>query len=171
MGTARAAALILLVSSFVSNPSAQRAGRASADRDLPISMRPATLGDQIDTLAGRSVRLPYSRVVGVLDPRVFVIDSQTKLPPVVGNRSRVLVFIDTGSLRVEPAVLVGSTITVSGIARTLLGMQMGREVSWPPALTREAVEHLEIRAAVLAKSVTTVEGIDLVQSLRQTPTR
>ena len=46
MGTARAAALILLVSSFVSNPSAQRAGRASADRDLPISMRPATLGDQ-----------------------------------------------------------------------------------------------------------------------------
>jgi len=171
MGTPRATALILLVSSFVSNPSAQRAGRASADRDLPISMRPATLGDQIDTLAGRSVRLPYSRVVGVLDPRVFVIDSQTKLPPVVGNRSRVLVFIDTGSLRVEPAVLVGSTITVSGIARTLLGMQMGREVSWPPALTREAVEHLEIRAAVLAKSVTTVEGIDLVQSLRQTPTR
>jgi hypothetical protein len=165
MGTARAAALILLVSSFVSNPSAQRGGRASVDRDLPISMRPATLGDQIDTLAGRSVRLPYSRVVGVLDPRVFVIDSQTKLPPVVGNRSRVLVFIDTGSLRVEPAVLVGSTVTVSGIARTLLGMQVGREVSWPPTLTREAVEHLEIRAAVLAKSVTTAEGIDLVRSL------
>jgi hypothetical protein len=162
MRRASSAALILLVSSVVSSAGAQR-GRALANNELPISVRPATLGDQIDTLAGRSVRLPYARVVGVFDPRVFLIDSQTTMPPVERNRSRVLVFIDTGSLRVDPAMLVGSTVIVSGIARTLLGMQVSHEVAWPPVLTRDEVQHLEIRAALLAKSVTTVEGIDLVQ--------
>jgi hypothetical protein len=163
MGRALAAA-VLLVSSLMGGASAQRAGRAPADSDLPIPVRPAALGDSIDTLAGRSVRLAYARVVGVMAPRVFLVDSQTRLPPVVGQRSRVLVFIDTGSLRVEPAMLVGSTVTVLGIARTLLGMQVSHEVEWPPALTREAIDHLEIRAAVLARSVTTAEGIDLLQS-------
>jgi hypothetical protein len=47
------------------------------------------------------------------------------------------------------------------VARTLLGLQVTREVSWPEGLTPEAVQRLEVRAAVLATSVQTAEGIEL----------
>lgn len=126
----------------------------------PIATRPGTLADHVDSLAGRFVRMSNARVVGVFDPRVFLVDSQTRLPPLI-DRSRVLVFIDAAALRVDAASLVASTVTVSGVVRTLLGMHVTREVPWPPALTRDLVEHLEIRAAVLARSVQTADGVDL----------
>jgi hypothetical protein len=50
---------------------------------------------------------------------------------------------------------------VEGIARTLLGMQVTGEVPWPARLDRETVERLEIRAAILATSVHTADGIEL----------
>jgi hypothetical protein len=138
--------------------------------EFPIAVRPGTLGDHINTLAGHSVRLPSALIVGVFDPRVFLIETETRLRPLRGNRSRVVVLIETGTLRLDPAWLVASTVTVSGIARTLLGVQVTREVPWPPALTRSALERLDIRAAVLAQSVTTVEGDDLlVRSLSLEP--
>jgi hypothetical protein len=61
---------------------------------------------------------------------------------------------------------------VTGVARTLLGVQVTAEVPWPPELTPEVVKRLEIRAAILATSVQTAEGIELTdrpasnQSLR-----
>lgn len=129
--------------------------------DRGIAMRPGALAGLIDTLAGGQVRLIGARVVGVFAPQVFLVESQTPLRPIV-ERSRVLVLIEAGNLRVDAAHLVASTVTVSGVARTLLGMQVSREVPWPPALTREAIERLEIRAAVLARSVRTPEGVDLL---------
>jgi hypothetical protein len=53
-------------------------------------------------------------------------------------------------------------VTVSGVARTLLGMQANHDVPWPAVLTRDAIKRLEVKAAVLARSVRTPEGIDLV---------
>jgi hypothetical protein len=97
----------------------------------------------------------------VFEPRVFLIETQTALRPAIGNRDRVLVFVEHGALRVAAESLVASTVTVSGIARTLLGMQVTQEVPWPAVLTRKAVERLEIRVAVLADSVETSEGVDL----------
>jgi hypothetical protein len=126
-----------------------------------ITVPPATLAVFIQSLAGHSVRVPNARVVGVFTPRVFLIDSQSLLYPVVGNRSRVLVFIQEGTLRVTPESLVASIVTVSGTARTLLGMQTTRDVPWPASLNRSLVERLEIHAALLAKSVQTAEGVDL----------
>ena len=117
-----------------------------------------------DALAGGSVRLLRARVVGVFAPRVFLIETQTSLLPAI-KRDRVLVFIESGSLRVDPAVLVASTVTVSGVARTLLGIRTNYDVPWPAALTQDTVKHLDIKAAVLAKSVRTPEGIDLVTRL------
>lgn len=128
---------------------------------LALAIRPGMLAYHIDTLAGQSVRVPYARVIGVFEPNVFLVDSQAQLAPLVGNRARVLVFIDGAKLRVAPALLVGSTVTISGVARTLLGMQVSREVPWPIVLTRHEVEHLEIKAAILAKSVKTPDGIEL----------
>jgi hypothetical protein len=128
---------------------------------LPILVRPSTLAAQIAELAGHTVRVPYSRVVGVLNPRAFLIDTATRLPPLPGNRARVLVLIEPGPLRVSPAVVVSQTVTVLGVARTLLAMQVAREVPWPPELEPNAIDKLEIRAAVLATSVQTPEGIEL----------
>ena len=92
---------------------------------------------------------------------MFLVETQVSLRPII-ERDRVLVFIESGMLRVDPAVLVASTVTVSGVARTLLGMQANHDVPWPPVLTRDEVKRLEIKAAVLARSVRTPEGIDLV---------
>jgi hypothetical protein len=163
------AALLVLIGGPAIHLPAQPASRLAAQErpnartpEFPIALRPGTLGDQIDTLAGHSVRLASARVVGVFDPRVFLIETETRMRPLPGNRSRVVVLIQTGTLRLDPAQLVASPVTVSGIARTLLGVQVTREVPWPPALTRSALERLEIRAAVLAQSVTTAEGNDLL---------
>jgi hypothetical protein len=128
---------------------------------LALAIRPGMLAYHIDTLAGQAVRVPYARVIGVFEPNVFLIDSQAQLAPLVGNRARVLVLIDGGKLRVAPALLVGSTVTISGVARTLLGMQVSREVPWPAVLTRHEIEHLEIKAAILARSVKTPDGVEL----------
>jgi hypothetical protein len=128
---------------------------------MPILVRPSTLASQIAELAGHAVRVPYSRVVGVFNPRAFLIDTATRLPALPGHRARVLVLIEPGPLRVSPAVVVSSTVTVLGVARTLLGMQVAREVPWPAELQPNAINKLEIRAAVLATSVQTPEGIEL----------
>jgi hypothetical protein len=133
----------------------------SAAADSPLLVRPFLLAAQIGELAGLNVKVPYARVVGVFSPRVFLIDTATRIPPLPGNRARVLVFVDEGQLRVPPAMVVASTVTVSGVARTLLGMQVSREVGWPPELTPEQVSRLEIKAAILAASVTTADGVEL----------
>ena len=142
-------------------PALQQEERFDIRNEFPITVRPGTLASLVDSLAGGSVRLPYARVVGVFDRHVFLIETQTSLLPII-QRNRVLVFIESGELRVDPATLVASTVTVSGVARTLLGMQANHDVPWPAALTRDAVKRLEVKAAVLARSVRTPEGIDLV---------
>jgi hypothetical protein len=135
---------------------------ARAD-DVAILVRPGTLASQIGDLAGHTVRVPYARVVGVFNPRVFLIDSAMRMPPIPGNRGRVLVFVEPGTLSVSPKMIVASTVTVFGVARTLLGMQASREVPWPVEVPPEAVERLEIRAAVLASSVRTPDGVELIR--------
>jgi hypothetical protein len=148
------------------SPNAAAIQAAPAERfelhnEFPLTMHPEMLAALADALAGGSVQLPRARVVGVFSPRVFLIETQTSMLPAI-QRDRVLVFIESGSLRVDPAVLVASTVTVSGVARTLLGMRTNYDVPWPAALTQDAVKHLDIKAAVLARSVRTPEGIDLV---------
>jgi len=149
---------------------AQQTARPSATRinEPPVVVRPGTLADHLNSLGGRFVRMWNARVVGVYDPRVFLVDPQNALPPLV-DRSRVLVFIDTGTLRVDPESLVGSTVMVSGVVRTLLGIKVTREVPWPAAVTRQMVEHLDIRAAFLARSVQTADGVELTAPLSTPP--
>ena len=89
--------------------------RFELHKEFPLTMHPEMLAAMADTLAGGSVRLLRARVVGVFGPRVFLIETQTSLLPAI-KRDRVLVFIESGSLRVDPAVLVASTVTVSGVA-------------------------------------------------------
>lgn len=142
------------------------AGQASVDRDaypepMPVRLRPAMLAASIEQLAGQTVVVTGARAVGMFGPRALVIDTVTRLAPVQEPRGRILVLVEDGQFHVSPELLVGSTVRVVGVARTVLGMQVTREVPWPTELDRERIKRLDIQAAVLATSVQTPEGTEL----------
>jgi hypothetical protein len=133
--------------------------QASSKRE--ITVRPEALASLIEELAGFTVRVPYARVVGLFDSRSFLVDSAMRLRPSPGHRDRILVLVDDAALRVPAETLVASTVTVEGVARTLLGMQVTREAPWPSLLDPDRLKRLDVRAAVLATSVRTAEGVEL----------
>jgi hypothetical protein len=144
-------------------------GNTQSERRLEsvrITVRPATLADGINELAGQRVKILNARVVGVLEPRAFLIESATRHETLLGFRDRVLVIPDATGLRVSQEALVGSTVVILGVARTLLGVRVSPELPWPAKLTPELIERLEVRAAVLASSVQTPEGIELTDGPR-----
>lgn len=130
---------------------------------VPIRMHPGGLAELIDELGGQRVTLHRARVLVVLNPRAILIESASPLAPIVGNLDRLLVLVHEGTLGVDPGLIVGSNVNVLGVARTLLGMQVSREIPWPIQLTPEIVKRFEIRAAVLASSVQTADGVELTQ--------
>jgi hypothetical protein len=162
----RKAAWILILVGVVGANVALR-GQSDSRQAITVTVRPATLADTIEELAGYSVKVPYARIVGVLNPRAIVIDSAASLRPPLGNRDRLLVLVDGRALAVPPTLVVGSTVTIVGIARTLLGLQVGHEVPWPAELRPDVVKRLEIRAAVLARSVQTADGVELTSLLTE----
>jgi hypothetical protein len=133
------------------------------------AVRPTTLANLIDELAGQRVRVRSARVVGVISPQVFLIEPATSFQMMMGTRDRIAVLLSgPGQLRVDPATLVGSTVMIAGVARTPLGLSVSREVPWPRELTRDYMRRLEIRAALLATSVQSPDGVELTTA-SQTP--
>jgi hypothetical protein len=129
-------------------------------RAMGTVLHPSALATLIDEVGGRVVTLPKARVAAVLNPRVLLVESASLLRPVM-DYSRVLVMIDRAELHVRAEEIVDTNVKVFGVARTLLGMQQTREVPWPPELTRDILKRYEIRAAVLASSVQTADGVEL----------
>jgi hypothetical protein len=115
----------------------------------------------IEELAGHHVKVVNARVVGVLEPHAFLIESATRYEEALGQRDRILVLIDAAKLRVPAEDLVTSTVHVIGLARTLLGARVSAEVPWPTRLDRDLARRLEVRAAVIATSVRTADGTEL----------
>ena len=147
-----------------------RSARQLANQDAPgtrapmeTRLHPGAFAELIDEVGGRQVQLPRAKVLVVINPQAFLVESASLLPAMVGSYDRVLVLVDapSGALRVDPALLVGSNVTVRGMARTLLGMQVSGEVPWPPILTRQVTDRFEIKAVVLANSVQTADGVEL----------
>ena len=128
---------------------------------LLVTLRPTMLASSIEEVAGLDVRMLNARVVRVFEPHAFVIELATRYEEAKGRRDRILVLIDSGKLRVPDDAIVASIVNVTGVARTLAGMQVSAEVAWPAELNRDLVRRLEVRAAVLATSVATPEGIEL----------
>jgi hypothetical protein len=126
---------------------------------LPILVRPAMLGDFIGAFAGHQVRVESARVVRLYGNRALLVETAARFRS--ARPTRILVLLDVGSMRVPANQLVGETVRVLGVARTLLGMQVTGEVPWPDGLDRGRARRLEIRGAVLASSVQTQEGIEL----------
>ena len=115
----------------------------------------------IEEVAGLDVRMLNARVVRVFEPHAFLIELATRYEEAKGRRDRILVLIDSGKLRVPDDAIVASIVNVTGVARTLAGVQVTAEVAWPAELNRDLVRRLEVRAAVLATSVATPDGIEL----------
>jgi hypothetical protein len=140
--------------------------RVADDERLPVRMRPAMLASSIEQLAGQRVVVSGARAVGMFGPRALVIDTASRFAPVIEPRGRVLVLVEAGEIHVRPELLVGATVRVTGVARTVLGMQVTREVPWPTELDRERIARLDIQAAVLATSVQTPDGVELTTAGR-----
>jgi hypothetical protein len=143
------------------SPFARRAASESPRDPLPLRFHPGGLAELVDYVGGRLVDLPAARVLVVLNPRAFLIDSSSPLEPVRGNFDRLLVLVENGVLRAAPDWIVGSNVRVLGTARTLLGLQVSGEVPLPKELTPDVIKRFEIRAAVLATSVQTSDGVEL----------
>jgi hypothetical protein len=119
------------------------------------------LADNIEELAGQHVTILNARVVGVFAPNAFLIEPASSYAEILGHRDRILVLIEGAGLNVPAESLVGATVEVVGVARTLLGLKVSREVEWPAKLDPNSTQRLEVRAAVLATSVRTAEGTQL----------
>ncbi len=123
-----------------------------------ITVHSPGLASLIEELAGFQVRVPYARVVDLIDSRAFLIDSAVSRRA-FGQRDRVLVLVDAGMLRVPEDTLRSSTVIVEGSARTILGLQASGAM--PPQLDPDELRRLDVRAAVVATSVRTADGVEL----------
>jgi hypothetical protein len=141
---------------------AQRVERHLAPGAPPIGLHPFALAQSVGELAGYPVNVQRARILWVIDQHALVIESDSSFSPAWRDRGRVLVLVgrDRALAIPRPPVAI-APVTIVGVARTLLGIQAAHEVPWPEALTRHETERLDIRAAILASSVQTADGVEL----------
>ncbi len=127
---------------------AQTSGRRFAPGAPPIAMHPFALAQAVGELAGY--------------PHAVVIESDSSSGPTWRDRGRVLILVGRDrSLAIPRPPVAIAPVTIVGVARTLLGVQAAHDVPWPEPLTRHEIERLDIRAAILASSVQTADGVEL----------
>ena len=127
--------------------------------ELPaLRVRPDTLAMFIDDVAGLRVRVISGIVDVIASPRVFTLKNERSVRYRPGE---VAIVLDSG----QAVVRVGASVVVTGIARTLLGAEMN---SQQPLLTlSESERHaVEKRPVVMASSVITPDGADLIRPTR-----
>ena len=131
----------------------------------PISVRPSALAQLVGEIAGTPVLVPRARILWVVDAHAIVIESDSLFDPTWRDRSRVLVVLERSrSLAIPRPPVAIAPVDIVGIAKTLLGIQAGQEVAWPPALKRREIERMDIKAAILASSIRTSDGVELTSS-------
>ena len=145
--------------------SAQSRGRTIIGENATITIRAAALAQVVDKIAGYPVIVPESRIVWVIDSRALVVESDTSLESLPGRRHRVLVLVaGRRSLIVPRTPVTDVPVTINGVARTLVGVQVAHDVPWPAPLTANLIDRLEIRAAIVASSVRTPDGVELTSA-------
>jgi hypothetical protein len=131
----------------------------------PITVRPSALAQVVSELAGSPVNVQRARILWVIDSHAVVIESDSAFDPTWRDRDRVLVLLERNrSLSIPRPPVAIAPVNVVGIARTLLGIQAAQDVPWPQALTRREIERLRVRAAILASSLRTSDGVELTSS-------
>ena len=98
-------------------------------------MHPSALAQLIDQLGGRQISLPRAKIVSVINPRAFLVGiGRVRWRQHRGNTIAWSSSSTGGTIaRWIRCMLVGMTVRITGIARTVLGMQVAREVPWPRA--------------------------------------
>jgi hypothetical protein len=155
-------AIVPLLAALAAVPAFVQAQSGGRRDDVPILLHPGALAQMIDELGGHEISLLRAKVVSVLNPQALLVESAGSLEPARGFLNRVIVLIQGGTIRLAPRTLVGTTVRVTGRARTVHGIQVSREVAWPPELTADVVRRYEIRAAILTSAVSTSDGVGLV---------
>jgi hypothetical protein len=143
----------------------QQSARRLARGTPPVTMQAGALARLVGEMAGYSVTVPRARILWVVDAHALVVESDSLFDPTWRDRNRVLVLVERGrSLAIPRPPIAIAPVTIVGVARTLLGIQAGHDVPWPRALTRHELDRLDVRAAVLASSVQTPDGVELTSS-------
>ena len=126
--------------------------------ELPaLRLRPDTLALFINDVAGLRVRIISGIVDDIASPRVFTLKSEQGLR-YPHRLNEVAIVLDRG----QAVVRVGAPVVVTGIARTLLGAEKNTERPLS-ALTESERHAVEERPVVMASSVVTPDGADLVR--------
>ena len=152
---------------------ATTAGPPQSDRRLargtpPVTMQASALARLVSEMAGYPVSVPRVRILWIVTPQALVVESDSIFDPTWRDRDRVLVLIQKGrSLTIPRPPIDIAPVTVVGVARTLLGIQAGHDVPWPDSLTRRELHRLDVRAAILASSVQTADGVELTSSVAE----
>src|SRR5262245_42280832 len=158
-------ALIVCLVTITNGVRAQIPEHRYAPGTPPIPVRPSALAQVRSELAGSPVNVQRARIIWVVDPHAVVIESDSQFDPTWRDRGRVLVVLERDRFLSIPRPPVAiAPVNVVGIARTLLGIQAAQDVPWPQALTRREIDRLGIRAAILASSVRTSDGVELTSS-------
>ena len=129
--------------------------------ELPaLRLRPDTLAMFINDVAGLRVRIISGIVDVIASPRVFTLKNEPSLR-YPHRPKEVAIVLDSG----QAVVRVGASVVVTGIARTLLGAEMNSQQ--PLGALSESERHaVEKRPVVMASSVVTPDGADLVRPSR-----
>ena len=160
-----ACAACIVTSGFGALAQAQTLDHRFAPGTPPITVRPSALAQVVSELAGSPVNVQRARILWVIDSHAVVIESDSTFEPKWRDRSRVLVLVERNrALSIPRPPLSIAPVNIVGIARTLLGVQAAQDVPWPQALTRREIERMDIRAAILASSVRTPDGVELTSA-------
>jgi len=152
----------MLVAALAVGVCAQTSGRRFAPGTPAIGLHPFALAQSVGELAGYAVNVQRARILWVIDQHAVVIESDSSFGPTWRDRGRVLVLVGRDrSLAIPRPPVAIAPVTIVGVARTLLGVQAAHDVPWPEPLTRHEIERLDIRAAILASSVQTADGVEL----------
>lgn len=131
---------------------------AAGQEPIPYQSAPAvrlrvdTLASFINNVAGLQVRIVDGVVDKIASPRVFTLKHSRRMGP-----ARVAIVLAGG----EAAIREGAPVTVTGIARTLLGTERGPQRP-SPAFTEQERERIDALPIVVASAIDTPDGVHLV---------
>ena len=154
-------AILLLFLAFPAVAGAEQRPRSDTE-SVPIRLHGSALAQLINELWGKEISFPEAKVISAINPGTFVVQSTAPLAPMPGKLGRAVVLVTGGTLLVDSAMLVGTTVLVTGIAQSVLATQATREVPWPAELTPDLVRRHGIRTVILASSVQTADGVHLL---------
>lgn len=151
-----------VLAAIASTAGAQQSVRRLERGAPPVTMQASALARLVGEVAGYPVSVPRVRILWVVDSHALVVESDSIFDPTWRDRDRVLVLVERGRALTIPRPPIDiAPVTVVGVARTLLGIQAGHDVPWPGSLTRRELARLDVRAAILASSVQTADGVEL----------